>query len=329
MKKLVAIMLILVLALSLFAGCGNDKPTTEQTNTPASNGEWVPTKDINYIVPYAAGGNSDVAARIITKYMSKYAPVKIEVSNITGAGGRTGALEVQKAKPDGYTILHQPVAYPMQASLGIANFTYEDFEPISLWLDSCLAIVVKADAPYNNLEEFIAAAKAEPRKIKAGALTGTLPLFAIIDLQNKEDIEFNIVDLKQKAPELLGGRIDMYIDGFGAVKQYIDGKQFKCLGLISNHKMVGYDEIPCYEDLGYDNYEFLKQCHGVWAPKGTPQNAVEYLDELFKKACEDPECICEIQKLGYGLGYLKTADYIEYLKNTYDSFNNIAKSLIG
>ena len=326
MKRFLLVCAALLLsAMTLFAGGGKEKV---EVNTAADVENWIPQKSISFVVPFEAGGNSDIPARIFAKYMSKYSDAEISVTNIVGAGGRTGALEVMKADPDGYTIVMQPVAYPMQHSLGIATFSYEDFEMVGRWLDSSLAIVVNASSPYQTLDDLIEAARENPGKIKMGSKTQTLPLFAIMDLELKEDVQFLKVDLDQKAPELLSNRIDAYIDGFGSVKDYCISGDFRCLAIIASEDVPGFEDIPTYAELGYEDYEYLMQSFGMWAPKGTPKSACEYINNLIKLAAEDPECIAELTALGYTPTYMTIEEYTTAMAESYQKFEEIAELML-
>ncbi|MBR6084466.1 MAG: tripartite tricarboxylate transporter substrate binding protein [Spirochaetales bacterium] len=318
MKKLIFVVLVLFVAFAAFAQGG--KEAAAETPKAVESGTWTPAKEINFVVPYEVGGNSDIPARVFAEYMSKYSAVPVKVSNITGAGGRTGALEVQKANPDGYTVLMQPVAYPMQYALGVAKFSYENFEMVGRWLNSSLAIVVNADSPYQTLADLVAAAKAAPETIKMGAKTQTLPLFAAMYLESIEGIDFLQVDLDQKAPELLSKRIDAYIDGFGAVKDYVVSGSFRCLGIISSVDVPGFEYLPNFAELGYSGYEYLMQSFGMWAPKGTPKAACEYINNLIKQAATDPKCIAELENLGYAPTWLSLDDYTAVMAETYAKF---------
>jgi len=141
MKKNMLVLLCLVVLVSglAFASGNEEKGALETTDGP-----YVPTKDFTWVVPFSAGGNSDIPARIFAKYMSKYSDNKIKITNIVGAGGKAGAREVMNSTPDGSMLIMQPVGYPMQYALGVADFTYEDFAPIGQWLSSTLAVVVNA-----------------------------------------------------------------------------------------------------------------------------------------------------------------------------------------
>ncbi len=328
MKKV--LLLLVVLMIPAFAFAGGDKEEAASA-AEVADGPYVPTKDITWVVPFNAGGNSDIPARIFAKYMTRYSDVEVKVTNIVGAGGKAGAREVMKADADGSMLIMQPVGYPMQYSLGVAEFTYEDFAPIGQWLDSTLAVVVNADSSYMSMDDLVAAAKAAPGTIKMGSVTGTLPLFATIEVEMQKGVEFNKVDLSgaSKAPELLSGRIDGYIDGFGAIKQYVESGQFRCLGIITDVEIKGYEDIPTFTEAGFENYEYLKQAFGLWAPKGTPAPVVDYINNLIKQAAADQECIDELNALGIAPAYTTVAQYTKNMETTYAKFQEVAQAIIG
>ncbi len=355
MKKKLALLLSISMLIMALVGCSSEPAPTEtpESEAPASEATteaesteeeasedtadgaswtestWVPDGKITYVVPYDAGGTADIPARIMAQYMTEISGNEVEVVNIVGAGGQTGAKEVMAADPDGQTYLHVAVGLPMQYGLGTADFTYEDFEPTALWMDSSLAIVVNADSPYQTLDDLIAAAEAAPGEILAGSYTGTLPLFAFIDLQQRTGVEFNLVDIQQKAPELLSNRIDTYIDGFGAIKQYVDSGDFRCLAVISSDKIPGYEDIPTYADLGYEDYEYLAQKAGVYAPKGTPTEALQYFNDLLKAATENEDCLAELDAIGFRTDHRTIAEYTEYITATYATFVEMGKLVVG
>lgn len=328
-------------AMLFLTACGS-KTVPSETTSAATSGEnaantassatqeWTPAKDITFVVPYEAGGNSDIPARIFAKYMGNYTDVSVNVTNIEGAGGRTGAQQVMEMDADGSVILMQPVAYPMQYSMGIATFTYKDFEAVGQWLNSCLALVVNANSGIENMEQFIAKAQAAPGSIKVGSVSGTLPMFAAMYLQQQANVEFNLVDLSSsKAPELMSNRVDAYIDGFGAVKQYIDSGEFCCIALFTDEDISGYEQLDTLAELGFSGYEYLKQSFGMWAPKGTPAEAIAYLNNLMKQAAENPNCQEELVAAGFSATYMTVADYTAYMEDTYAKFTEAAAGLAG
>lgn len=324
-RVLLALLMIAYVAVSAFAQGSAD---SMNMSAVSETEKWIPTKAITWIVPYEAGGNSDVQARVMAKYMSKFSAQPVEITNINGASGRMGAQEAMKARPDGYTILMQPGSYPLGYAIGTAKFSYRDFEPITLWVDSSLAVVVNSKSGWTSMSDLIAAAKANPGKIKMGMRTGTTALFASLYIQQAAGIEFNLVDLSEsKAPELLSQRIDCYVDGIGAVKQYILSGDFNCLGLISDVKAPGLESIPTFSELGFRDFEFLKQSYGIWAPKGTPKAAVEYINNLVKQASVDPDCKTEMNNLGVSPAYMTVDEYTSHMEKTYANYQEAASSI--
>lgn len=310
----------------------SDEGSTKENDDDKGSQAFTMTKDIKIVVPFAAGGVTDIPARIFAKYMDKYSDVKVEVINITGGkGGSAGAKEVQKADPDGTMLVSQPVAFPMMHALGIQDFTYEDFEPVGQWLNSTLAVVVKADSAYETMDDLIAAAKADPGQISMGSVNGTLPFFAILEIGAQGDATFKMADLAQtnKSSELLGGRVDGYVDAIGAVRQFIDSGEFRCLGVITDVEVAGYEDIPTFAELGFKDFGYLKQVQGLWAPKGTPKETVDYINELMKLAAEDEACQEEFANLAYKTSYMSVDDYTTFMKETYATFQEKAKLVTG
>lgn len=302
-----------------------------ETAADAAAETWAPEKDITFVVPFEAGGAADIPARIVAKYMDKYCDKAITVVNMPGSGGRIGAKEVMRSEPDGYTIMHVPVGWYMQYATGVADFSYEDFENITMWCDSWVGLVVNAESPYQTYEDFIAAAKEGENKITVGAVTGTLPVLAEMAIEQKEGVKFNMVDFGTgaKAPELLGGRVDAYVDGVGAIKSYVDGGQFRCLAVFAHEPVPSFPDVPTVESLGYTDFDYLLQSFGMWAPKGTPEGAVNYYADLVRQAAEDPECQAELEALGYGAVSMNPEDYAAMCKTVQDSTTEAVKGMLG
>ncbi len=349
-KKALCVLVAVCVAVSA-AACSGGQNTGTKTETAAatkeataknensagetpqgeSGGAWTPEKDITFVVPFEAGGAADIPARIVARYMDKYCDKAITVVNMPGSGGRIGAKEVMKSEPDGYTIMHVPVGWYMQYATGVADFSYEDFENITMWCDSWVGLVVNANSPYQTYEDFIAAAKEGENKITVGAVTGTLPVLAEMAIEQKEGVKFNMVDFGTgaKAPELLGGRVDAYVDGVGAIKSYVDGGQFRCLAVFAHDKVPGFEDVPTTEELGYTDFDYLLQSFGLWAPKGTPKGAVEYYANLVKQAAEDPECQAELEALGYGATSMTPEEYAAMCKTVQDSTTEAVNKMLA
>lgn len=358
MKKKISIMLAGLMLAAALTGCSGSAPApsepekkaeTEKATETAEEkpeeaveekeaeaveeaGEWKPEKEVTFVVGFDAGGAADIPARVMAKYMSKYAGVDVVVTNITGSGGQIAAKQVMEMEPDGYTLLHVPVGYYLQAALGNADFTYEDFTPVTMWCDSWVGIAVKADSPYETYADFIAAA-AEPEAVKMGTVSGTLPQLAALAIQDKEGIQFKAVDIAvdNKATELLSGRIDAYIDSVGSLKQYVESGDFRVLMAFAyeDTTIPGYDGIEKAEGLGYSNFDYLLQSFGMWMPKGTDSAIAAYYADIVKKCAEDPDCIAELNSLGYGARSETPEDYAKICENTLSQTKEAVSAILG
>ncbi len=324
--------ILLVVAFAVAVGFAYAGGQEESAAAPEMSGPWVPTEPIQIVVPFAAGGTTDVPARIFAKYMTEYSDVPVEVINITGgSGGSAGAKAVQNADPDGTMFVTQPVAFPMMAGLGVHDFTNEDFEMVGQWLNSTLAVVVQADSDYQTMDDLVAAARANPGEIGMGSVTSTLPFFAILHIAEQRGVEFKMVDLAQaqKSSELLGGRVDGYVDAIGAVRQFIDSGDFRALGVITDVEVVGYEDIPTFDELGFTDFGYLKQVQGLWAPGGTPEAIVDYVNNLMKLAAENPDCQAEFAALAYKTAYMTVDEYTAFMDDAYETFAEKAAMVLG
>lgn len=316
MKKILVCLTVLMVCLAcLFANGANE---TAQTTT-TEDVSFKPTKDVTFVVGFDAGGSADIPARVVAKYMSKYSGVNVTVTNIVGSAGKIAANQVKDMKADGYTLLHVPVGYFLNAALGNFNLTYKDFEPVTMWCDSWVGLVVRADSPYMTYEDYISAAKANPGSISIGAVSGTLPQEASLAIIGKEGIELNMIDIgsNNKATELLGGRIDSYIDACAQFRQYVNSGDFRCLMAFAYEgtEIPGYPGLLTAEELGYSNFDYLLQSFGMWAPKGTPEAAVAYWADIIRQCAEDPDCVAELNALGYGARFETPEDYAQICEN--------------
>lgn len=286
-----------------------------------------PDKPITLLITFEAGGTTDVATRLFVKYWQKNLPQNVNVMNIDGAGGNVGIAEAKKQKNDGYYLVVQSAPFAMNAALGTANFTWEEFEPISLFFESYMALCVRSDSPYQTFDDFKTAVQADPQQIKYGVYAGSPMMSTLLALQDYTDTQFNMVDIpKTKATELLAGRVDAYCDAFAQMKSYIDSGDFRCLGVFAPERLADYPDIPTMKEMGVD-YIITEQKYGMWAPKGTPDEILEYLNGTIKKTYEDPEFAEELSKMSFVPVYTSRDEYEDWLTNIYTNFADFVKTL--
>ncbi len=325
-KSLLAVLLALVMIFSLMA-CGN--PAVE--NTPVKEAQSAPpdypTKDITVLVTFEAGGTTDIAVRTFVKYLQKQVPVNINVLNIAGSGGNVGLAEAVQQDPDGSYFVIQSGPFPMNAALGNVSYTYKDFEHVSMMFQSYMALAVRADSKYKTFEDFSAAAKAAPDTFKYGVYAGSPMVSTRLALEDALKVRFHIIDLdKSKSTELLASRIEGYCDAYAQLKPYVESGDFRILGVFADERLKNDPDIPTFKEMGID-YVITQQCYGMWAPKGTDAQILEYMNQAIKKAYEDPELQAEMDGLGYAARYTTREEYTKWLTDIYSSFEKFVAGM--
>lgn len=316
MMKKIFLLCILILTMSFVSSAPALSASLEYPNKP-----------ITLLITFEAGGTTDVATRLFVKYWQKNLPVNVNVINIAGAGGNIGIAEAKTQNNDGYYLVVQSGPFAMNAALGTANFTWTDFEQVSLFFESYMALCVRADSEYQTFEDFKNAIQKDPKQIRYGVYAGSPMMSTMITLQDYLGVKLNVKDLPQtKATELLAGRVDAYCDAFAQMKAYIDSGDFRCLGVFAPQRLEDYPNIPTMKELGID-YILTEQKYGIWAPKGTPIEILEYLNDTIKKTYEDPELAQELKKMCFTPIYTTREEYITWLDKIYTDFANFMKTL--
>ncbi len=314
-KRILSVMIILALMISSLSGLA------------FADADY-PSRDITVLVTFEAGGTTDVAVRTFVKYIQKYIPVNINVLNISGSGGNVGLAEAVQQAPDGYYFVIQSGPFPMNAALGNVVYTYEDFEAVSMMFQSYMALAVRADSDYQTFDDFKAAAQAaDPGTFKYGVYAGSPMVSTRLTLEDALGVQFHIIDLdKAKSTELLAGRIEAYCDAYAQLKPYVESGDFRILGVFADERLEKDPEIPTMKEMGID-YIITEQCYGMWAPKGTPSDILDYMNNAIRQAYEDPELQAEMDSLGYAARCTTREEYSEWLENIYTSFAEFVENM--
>lgn len=301
----------------------------ETGTTPETAGaDWKPEKEFTFIIPFNAGGSSDVAARVLVEYMNKYSDKDFTIVNMPGSGGQVGMEECFNAAPDGYTVVSVPTGWFMSYSMGNVDKTYSDFTPISLWADSYMALVTNGKGEYDSYDKFVEAAKSKDMLI--GGVAGTLPCLAEYVMADKEGFTFNFTDLEEKSKQtkLLSNRVDAYVDAFASVVNYVSNGDLNCLAVFSDQKLDGYETVPNLEELGYDfDVDFLAQRYALWGPGDMNPGAVSYINQVIREASEDPECQKALAALYYSASWMDSAEYHDYCEKVQKSTDDYVNRL--
>jgi putative tricarboxylic transport membrane protein len=249
-----------------------------------------PDKPIKLVVPYRAGGGSDALARTIQANVQKYnlMPVKLVVTNVTGAGGAVGLRFVKDAKPDGYTFLQIHNGFLAFTATGRINFGPEAFEPVAQTTQSCLYLATPADQPFKTFDDVIKAAKAAPGKLKAADSIGGVSHFPWVMLMNATGINVGIVHTggtSKRFASMKGGHTQLAFMSPGWIKR--GGDQLRGLLWLGPTRPAAAPNMQTAIEKGYNINACLNR--RFWAPKGTSAEHIAYFAGILKKVLATPE----------------------------------------
>lgn len=301
-NKFVIMILTIVMLTSIFTGCSQptdaNKDTETKTNTnqgDTASSVNFPTKPIRVIIPYAAGGNSDMNARKLAEIIDKYdlLPETLVVSNIQGGGTMEALNALNGADPDGHTITLHHSAILAQANMGQIEYTFRDFEPVCQVLEQPSVIVARSDSPWNNSDELIAAGKANPGQITwtYSGLGATAHLASEIYWMNTDSRDYFKQVIYQGGADALSAQLGGHVDMRGSTTvdaiRYIQSGELKAIAVSGTERLAELPDVPTYEDLGFEQNFVTRQ--GIFATKGTPKEVIAILEEAFLKACDTDE----------------------------------------
>ena len=290
-----------------------------------------PTRPIQVIVAYAAGGTGDVVARSISDRLGAALGQSIVVENRAGASGAIGAHSVTSAAPDGYTLLvgqTGEIAVNQHWLKGLSYDPDKDLMPIALAAIVPLALVVPAKAPYSTLPEFLTALKAKPKMTFASAGIGTPGHFAGELLKQKFDDNLTHVPYKGAGPALndvIGNHVDFYFPGFPAAAPHVKGGTVKVLALSSAKRSPAAPDVPTIAEItGIKDYDFTLWA-GFFAPRGTPQPIIDRLNTEINKVIEDPEVKTRLEAAGAVVTPMSVAQFKEFVQNESAKYLRVIK----
>jgi tripartite-type tricarboxylate transporter receptor subunit TctC len=272
----------------------------------AEDGPTYPQRPVTLVVQAAPGGGNDALARIIANQMQKRIGQPVVVENRPGGGGAVGSEFVARSKPDGYTLLLLTTGetYYKAINPAVQFDTTEDFSPITLICSVPLALVSKTSQPFKSLQEFVAYAKANPKKLSYGSAGVGSPHHLTGEMLNKyAGIDVQHVPYRGTAPainDLLSGEIAVAWSSPTAVKAFLDNKTLQLLAVADSKRSAVLPTVPTVSESGYPDVTF-DLWFGIVAPKGTPAAIVKLLDDAIRQSAHDPETAHRLQELGFQL----------------------------
>lgn len=252
-----------------------------------------PERPITLIVPFAAGGPTDVVARIVGDHMSRTLGQQIVVENVTGAGGTTGTTRAAQATPDGYTIMMGHMGTHGAAPAVYPNLKYDpqkDFLPIGLAAGTPILIVAKKDFPPKDLKEFVTYTKANSEKLnEAHAGVGSVSYTTCSLLNSILGIKPTRVPYQGTGPalnDLVGGQVDYMCDQIVNLTPQIQAGSIKAYAIATEKRSPALPDVPTTKEGGLPEFQ-VTAWNAMFAPKGTPKEIVTKLNGALVKALDD------------------------------------------
>jgi tripartite-type tricarboxylate transporter receptor subunit TctC len=260
---------------------------------PAAAQEF-PSRPVNLMMPYAAGGPGDTVTRIIGQGMGKALSTQFVVENTAGAGGTVGTAKVAAAAADGHSLLVMHFGHAANTAL-YRNLRYDavrDFEPIGLIAESPMAFVAKKDFPAGNLRDLVAHLKANPAKTTHGhAGIGSASHLCGLLFFNAIGTTVTSIPYKGTAPalnDLIGGQFDFMCDQTLNVLQPVNSGLIKAFATPTKARLAVAPDLPTTAEAGVPGVE-ITVWFGMWAPRATPQPVIEKLAAGLREALKDPD----------------------------------------
>jgi len=262
-----------------------------------------PAKPITMVVPFAAGGPTDVVARSVAAAMSKSLGQTVVVENRLGAGGTVSAAYVAKAAPDGYTILihHNGMATAPALYSKLSYKPLTDFSFVGQVVDVPMTLLGRHDLPANTLPELISYIKQNQNKVNlANAGLGAVSQLCGMLFQKAIGVELQTIPYQGTAPALtalLGGQVDVLCDQTTQTLPHIKAEKVKLYGVTTAERIPALPNTPTLREGGLKGFE-VKVWHGIYAPKGTPPAVIDKLNGALRASLKDPAVAARLQELG-------------------------------
>lgn len=287
-----------------------------------------PSKPIQFIVPWSPGGGSDTLMRIVANYLEEYIGEAVPVINKPGVSGTLGLRELTNKPANGYHIgqIHEGLLAAYH--VGITDLNYDSFIPVASMTNSPQFLAVKQDAPYNNLEEFIDFAIENPGEVRFGVTLKGIPHIWAAILESKLETEFRYVGYEgtgERVQALAGGFIDAAPIDYASGIQFVETDKFKFIAFASEERSEKLPDVPTFAEHGYEIIWSVQR--GIVVPKGTPQSAIDVLEENLRKTANDENFVADVEKAGGEVKFRGQDNYINYLETLDKDIASVADQI--
>jgi tripartite-type tricarboxylate transporter receptor subunit TctC len=315
-------------ALASLAGSLGTLPALAQ-------GSWPTGKAITYLVPFPAGGTTDILGRLISQQLATVLGTSVVIDNKGGAGGSIGSEIASRAAPDGYTLLGGTISsHAINVSLypKIGYDPIRSFSPVTLIGTNPVVLVVNANSPYKNLKDVMAAAKAKTGGLSsASAGAGTSQHLSLELLAFKSGVKFTHVPYKGSGPaiqDVIGGQVDMMFDTTVVAAPHIQSGKLRAIAVTSAKRLASMPDVPTVAESGVPglaDFEVVSW-QAVFVPAGTPAPVIDKLHTEIRKILAQPEMQAKLKGFGMEPADLTTTQIAAFQKAEVDKWAQVIKA---
>jgi tripartite-type tricarboxylate transporter receptor subunit TctC len=288
-----------------------------------------PVKPVKIVVPYPPGGSTDILARVLAEKLTPPMGQQVVVENRAGATGVIGADAVAKSPADGYTLLmgvNGPITIAPAIRPNLPYDTLKDFAPVILVADAPKLLVINPSIPANNLQEFIAWAKAQPKPVNfASAGIGATGHLASEMLKQRGGFQANHIPYKGGGPaitDIIGGHVQFMFEVMPQLLPHVQAGRLKALGISSTERSKALPSLPTIAEQGMAGFQ-SSTWFGVLAPAGTPEAVVSRLNAEFSRALVEPDMAKRLSDLGAAWSPNSPADYARFLRADLEKWRQV------
>lgn len=300
-----------------------------------AQGQWPTGKAITYMVPFPAGGTTDVLGRLIGAKLGPVLGTSVVVDNKGGAGGSVGSEIASRAAPDGFTLLGGTVSsHAINVSLypKIGYDPIKSFSPVTLIGTNPTVLVVPASSPYKTLKDVVEASKAKPGGLSsASAGIGTSQHLSLELLAYKSGVKFNHVPYKGSGPaiqDVIGGQVDMMFDTTVVAAPHIQSGKLRAIAVTSSKRLDSMPDVPTVAESGIkglDDYSVLSW-QAIFVPAGTPAPIIDRLHGEIRKILAEPEMQEKLKAFGMQPADMSTAQIAAFQKGEVEKWAQVIKA---
>ncbi|MEN9538368.1 MAG: hypothetical protein RLZZ126_603 [Pseudomonadota bacterium] len=290
-----------------------------------------PDKPVRLIVPYAPGGTTDFAARLVAERLSQQTGRSFFVENKAGASGTIGTTLAAKSAPDGTTFLVNDTTYAMLPAL-LAKLPWDhanDLVPVTTFVVTPVVLVVSANSPFRTAQDLIDHARRNPGKLNFGSGGNGSSTHLAAEVLKKEGKLF-VTHIPYKGAGdamvgLLGGQVDLLITAAPTAVPQVQGGKVRALAVTGDRSLPGLPGVPTFKDVGLPGYK-VTNWFGLAAPRGTPKDIVDRMQSEVAKALSDARVVERLAALGAQPGGMSSTEFAAFIRAETRQWGDISKT---